>query len=119
MTVASNQPSLALADDVENLVVKNAQSKKVDSRSTKNENAAVRKDIQQKNLHVTQPEHKASPRGAVTKSSTQMDLGFPYKAQMPAMKTKSRSIPDERTMRAELDAFLKGESSTLRGYDAF
>jgi hypothetical protein len=116
MTVASKQPSLALANDADNLVVKNAQPKKVDGRSTSHQNAPAQKVIQQANKSP-QSQQKGPAQG-VNKSTVQTDLGFPYKASVPVMKTKTGSIPDERTMREEIDAFVKGKSNVLRGYDA-
>ena len=120
MTVASNQPSLALADDVENLVVKNAQPKKVDGRSIKRPDAGNVKNSQhrEKGTHLAQPERKEPDKATFSRTRVRGDLGFPYKARVPEMKLKAGSIPDARTMRSEIDTFLRGDSNVLRGYDA-
>jgi len=116
MTVASNQPSLALANDAENLVVKNAQPKKVNGASIKH----GQKDIsREKSSHIAQPVRKAPVQGSLNKTSGQRGLGFPYKAKVPQINPKTGSIPDAREMRSEIDAFLRGDSTVLRGYDAF
>jgi hypothetical protein len=119
MTVASNQPAPGLADDVENLVVKNAQPKKVDGRPTKHTGAVNVKVVPHpdKGSHLAQPERKTEIKAGPSRAPARVDLGFPYKARVPEMRTKT-SIPDAPTMRSEIDAFLRGDSTVLRGYDA-
>jgi hypothetical protein len=119
MTVASNQPSLALANDVENLVVKNAQPKKGDSHANKRADSVDQKNIdhRDKNARLAQPDRKSQIKAKASPSHAHVDLGFPYKATVPEMRPKT-SVPDAHEMRSEIDAFLRGDSKVLRGYDA-
>jgi hypothetical protein len=118
MTMASNQPSLPLADEVESLVVKNAQPKRVDGRSVKD--PVRQKNIQRRenSLSLPKPDQKGHIQGSLNRVPAHRGLGFPYKASIPEIKPKTRSIPDAQTMRADIDAFVRGDSTVLRGYDA-